>query len=55
MSTQVKLSKQMQYTHFEIPAALLMLETDLALPSSPSRSSSAASGKDSDLLEALRG
>ena len=57
ISTHVKLNKQMmQYTHIEIPAALLMLETDLALPSSPSRSSSvASSGKDSDLLEALRG
>ena len=40
----------------DIPAALLMLETDLALSSSspPSRSSSVASGKDNDLLEALR-
>ena len=56
ISTHVKLNKQMmQYTHIEIPAALLMLETDLALPSSPSRSSSVASGKDSDLLEALWG
>ena len=39
--------------HF-IPAALRMLETDLGLPSpSPSRSSSVASGRDNDLLEAL--
>ena len=39
----------------QVPAAVLMLETDLALSSpSPSRSSSVASGKDNDLLEALR-